>query len=255
MQKSVLITGAASGIGRETARLFAARGWRVGLADRHHPGLRTLAAELGPAAWSLPCDVTRPESLHEALASFTAESGGRLDVLVNNAGVLHTGPFESMPIQAHRELIDVNVAGFTEVLHAAFPMLRAARGTAVNLASASAEYGTPDFATYSATKFYVRGLSEALDVEWRRHGIRVACIMPAFVATAMIEGRRTRSMERLGVGLRPQDVAAVIWRAAHARRLVWRVGTTFRLLRVVLLPMPRAVKRRLMTWMSGYGEE
>lgn len=253
MDKSVFITGAASGIGRAAARLFAGRGWRVGVADRDEAGARETAAGIGGAAVPVPCDVTRPDEVRAGLESFTGASAGRLDLLVNNAGILHTGPFEASPIEAHRELIAVNVSGFTEVLHAAFPMLRAGQGGVVNLASASAEYGTPDFATYSATKFYVRGLSEALDVEWRRHGIRVAYVMPAFVATGMIANRHTRSMERLGVRLAPEHVAEVIWRAAHGRRLAWPVGASFRAMRGLLSPMPVSVKRRIMGWVSGYG--
>jgi NAD(P)-dependent dehydrogenase (short-subunit alcohol dehydrogenase family) len=247
-----LITGAASGIGRETARLFASRGWRVGLADRDAGGVERLAGQIGEAGVPLACEVTDPLCVRRTLETFTGPSNGRLDVLVNNAGILHLGAFEEMPMEAHRELIDVNVTGFTEVLHGAFGALKAAGGAVVNLASASAEYGTPEFATYSATKFYVRGLSEALDVEWRRHGIRVSYVMPAFVATAMIEGRHTASMERLGVSLNAADVAEVIWRAAHRRRLVWRVGTSFRMIRLVLAPMPVELKRRIMRWVSGY---
>jgi len=251
--KSVFITGAASGIGRETARLFAGHGWLTGLADRDLPAARALADELGPGAEAFECDVTRPAEVRAALEAFTSGAGGTLDVLVNNAGILYMGPFEDIPMDAYRRQIDVNVTGLTDVLHAAFPMLRAGRGCVVNLASASAEYGTPDFASYCATKFYVRGLSEALDVEWRRHGIRVAYVMPSFVATGMIEGKHCASMDRLGVALQPWDVARVIWRAAHSRRLVWRVGTSFRFIRLILAPLPVALKRRIMSWVSGYG--
>ena len=253
MGKSVFITGAASGIGRETARLFAGRGWRTGLADRDLPAVRALAEELGAPAEAFGCDVTQPAQVRAALGAFTGGSGGALDVLVNNAGILAMGPFEDIPMDTYRRQIDVNVTGFTDVLHAAFPALKAGRGCVVSLASASAEYGTPDFASYCATKFYVRGISEALDVEWRRHGIRVAYVMPSFVATGMIEGKHCASMDRLGVALRPGDVARVIWRAAHGRRLVWRVGTSFRAIRLVLAPLPVALKRRIMSWVSGYG--
>ncbi|MEJ2514414.1 MAG: SDR family oxidoreductase [Gammaproteobacteria bacterium] len=254
MTRSVFITGAAAGIGRATAELFAARGWRVGVADRDEPGARRVAEAIGGGSEALACDVTVPNSVAEALAHFTAPSAGALDVLVNNAGLLETGPFETIPMSAHRALVEVNVTGFTSVLHAAFPALKAGRGRAVNLCSASAEYGTPEFASYSASKFYVRGLTEALDVEWRRHGIGVACVMPAFVATAMTEGRRTASIEKLGVGLAPEDVARVIWKAAHGRRLVWRVGAGFRVIRGLMAPMPVTVKRRIMSWLSGYGD-
>ena len=252
MQSKAFITGAASGIGEATARLFAQRGWRVGLADRDAAGIEALAAELGAGcAAACPCDVTDPDSLQRALEAFCGPDGG-LDLLVNNAGLLHIGPFEQMAPAAHRELIDVNARGVVEALLTAFPRLARARGAVVNVSSASAAYGSPDYATYSASKMFVRGLSEALDIEWRRHGIRVACIMPAFVSTPMIEGWRSTAMDRLGVQLRPEDIAEVVWRAAHGRRLTWHVGWRYRALRVLSEPLPGAVKRRMMRWVSGY---
>lgn len=253
MPDKVFITGAASGIGRATARLFSSRGWRVGLCDRDAAALAVLEEELGSAsAQAFPCDVRDAAGLQAALAAFCGGSGGRLDLLVNNAGVLRIGPFEAMPPADHRELIEVNARGVVEALLAAFPMLQRARGRVVNLGSASAEYGTPDFATYSASKMFVRGLSEALDIEWRRHGIRVACVMPAFVATPMIADRRSRSMERLGVRLTPEDVAQIVWRAARGRRLMWHVGGGYRLLRVLAKVLPGTLKRAMMRRISGY---
>jgi NAD(P)-dependent dehydrogenase (short-subunit alcohol dehydrogenase family) len=253
MPGRAFITGAASGIGRATARLFAARGWRVGLLDRDAAGLAALVEELGPEASSgFPCDVTDAAALAAALEHFCGGPEGRLELLVNCAGVLHIGPFEELPAATHRELIDVNARAVMETLLAAFPMLRAAGGRVVNLASASANYGSPDYATYSASKMFVRGLSEALDIEWRRHGIRVACVMPAFVATPMIAGRRSGSMDRLGVQLGAEDVARVIWRAAHGQRLIWHVGWRYRTIRLLSAPLPAAVKRAMMRWVSGY---
>lgn len=252
MGKKVLITGAASGIGRAAAELFAARGWQVGLADRDERGLRALAAQLGPeSAVSCPCDVTEPDSVAAALEALCGPAGG-LDLLVNNAGVLRIGPFEELPRDGHHQLIDVNARGVVDTLLAAFPRLATARGRVVNVASASAAYGSPDYATYSATKMFVRGLSEALDIEWRRHGIRVAYIMPAFVRTPMIAGWRSGAMDRLGVQLEPEDLANVIWRAAHGRRLCWHVGWRYRLLRALTEPLPLAAKRIMMRWVSGY---
>lgn len=246
------ITGAGSGIGCATARLFAARGWRVGLADRDEQAVRLLAEELGSErAQALRCDVSDPDSMAAALGAFCVPDG-RLDLLVNNAGVLEIGPFEQSPAHAHRALIDVNARGVVETLLAAFPMLQAAQGRVVNLGSASAVYGAPDFATYSATKMFVRGLSEALDIEWRRHGIRMACVMPAFVATPMIRARSSGAMRRLGVQLSAEDVAEVIWRAAHGRKFMWHVGWRYRLTRLLLHPLPGAAKRASMAWLSGY---
>ena len=253
MPSKAFITGAASGIGRAAARLFVARGWRVGLADRDAAGLAALVEELGPdASAAYPCDVTDAAALGAALEQFCVGPEGRLELLVNCAGVLHIGPFEDLPAARHRELIDVNARGVVEALLAAFPMLQRAGGRVVNLASASANYGSPDYATYSATKMFVRGLSEALDIEWRRHGIRVACVMPAFVATPMIAGRRSGSMDRLGVQLGAEDVARVIWRAAHGRRLMWHVGWRYRTMRLLSAPLPASVKRAMMRWVSGY---
>jgi short-subunit dehydrogenase len=251
--RRTIVTGAASGIGRETARLFASRGWTVGLLDRDAAGLERLQRELGAAnTASLVADVCDPEAVRQAMHGFCGGPAGQLQLLVNNAGVLFTGPFEEIPPHAHRQLIEVNARGVVECLLAGFPMLRNGRGRVVNIASASANFGTPDFATYSATKMFVRGLSEALDIEWRRHGIRVACIMPAFVDTPMIATRRTAALDRLGVQLQPEDVAATVWRAAHGRRLMWQVGRRYRLIRVLSQPLPGVLRRGMMRWISGY---
>jgi short-subunit dehydrogenase len=88
----------------------------------------------------------------------------------------------------------------------------------VNLASASAMYGQPELATYSATKFAVRGLTEALELEWRRHGIRVIDMWPLFVATAMVDGLETGSTKSLGIRLTAEDVAEAIYTATHPNR-------------------------------------
>ncbi|CAN5260897.1 hypothetical protein BH09MYX1_BH09MYX1_17660 [soil metagenome] len=91
------------------------------------------------------------------------------------------------------------------------------------MSSASAIYGQPEMAVYSATKFFVRGLTEALDLELRAKGIRVCDVMPGFVDTPMVrnEAQKPRSMSVFGVKTKPEDVAAIVWRAAHSQRLHW----------------------------------
>ena len=191
---TVFITGAAAGIGRATAALFARRGYRVGAYDVDPAGLATLGEEVRARGGDISTgelDVTDAEGWSARLAEFTGESR-RLDILVNNAGVLSSGPFEDIPLQRQRRIVEINVTGTLFGMHTAFPYLRDTAGAqVVNMCSASAMYGQPELATYSATKFAVRGLTEALDLEWRRHGIRVLDIWPLFVATAMVDGLET----------------------------------------------------------------
>lgn len=228
--RSVFISGAAAGIGRRTALSFAERGWTVGAYDIDGAGLASLADEVHPLAGSLVTgrlDVTDAEAFAAAVTSFVAEAGGRLDVLVNNAGILLAGPFEDHPAADHHREIDINVKGLVNGVHAGFPHLDRTPGSVVvNLASASAIYGQADLANYSATKFFVRGLTEALDIEWKRHGIRVVAIWPLFVETAMTAGIRTGTTDSLGIRLRPQDVADKILEAVEpprARRALHQV--------------------------------
>lgn len=228
-QPCVFITGAAAGIGRAAARLFSRRGWFVGLADMDAADLAALSTELGPTqTLALPLDVTNPEGWRLALRTFYARTG-RLDVLVNNAGILISGPFEANPLERHHAVVDVNLKGVLNGCYLAKPYLASTPGARIiNLSSTAAIYGQASLATYSTTKFAIRGLTEALNIEWQKHGIRVNDIMPLFVQTGMVQGINARSMDRLGVRLTAEDVAQVIWRAATYRgsfgKVHWPVG-------------------------------
>lgn len=228
---AIFVTGAASGIGRACAELFAARGWFVGLYDVDQEGVARIAAALGEHnATSGVLDVGDPDGWEAALAQFWVRSGQRLDVLFNNAGILTAGPFEAVPLAKHRAMLDVNVGGMIIGCHSALRYLRQTPGARViNMASATAIYGQPDLVTYSATKFAVRGFTEGLDLEWSRFGIRVSDVWPSFVNTAMAAGfERIASARSLGIGLTPADVAATVWRCANTRRRIhkthWTVG-------------------------------
>jgi short-subunit dehydrogenase len=150
----------------------------------------------------------------------------RLDLLVNNAGLLAAGPFVDTDLDRHRALVDVNVLGTINGAHTAFPYLKNAdRPVLLNLGSASAIYGQPDLATYSATKFAVRGLTEALELEWAEHGIAVLDLWPLFVNTGMVRGVSIGAIQSFGVRLNETDVAAAavaaVDRSVKARNRRW----------------------------------
>jgi NAD(P)-dependent dehydrogenase (short-subunit alcohol dehydrogenase family) len=220
--ESVFVTGAAGGIGLAIVRRFAAAGYAVGAVDVDTAGLSALkddAAQNNWSVWTSIMDVTDIEAWRRALGEFGGRTGGRLDILVNNAGLLSSGEFVDIPPDRHKQLVDVNVTGVMFGCHAAFEYLRDTPGARVlNLCSASAIYGQPELASYSATKFAVRGLTEALEIEWRPHDIAVMALWPLFVDTAMLTGVKTGSTESLGINLTVDDVAEAAWRALHRRR-------------------------------------
>ena len=225
----VFITGAATGIGRAAARLFNQRGWFVGLADIDEAGLMALSVELGEThSLKMSLDVKSPEEWRAALTNFH-DRAGRLDVLVNNAGILISGPFETNPLERHHAVVDINLKGVLNGCYLAKPYLASTPGAhVINLSSTAAIYGQASLATYSTTKFAIRGLTEALNIEWQDDDIRVMDIMPLFVQTGMVTGIDARSMDRLGVRLTAGDVAKVIWTAATYQgsfgKVHWPVG-------------------------------
>jgi short-subunit dehydrogenase len=220
---SVLISGAARGIGRATAELFLARGWRVGMYDVDVAAVTEAAAGRHRAVAGV-LDVRDAGQWRTALGEFCGDGG--LDVLINNAGVLDSGPFTSISLDSHRRMVDVNVTGvLTGAAEGHAFLARSPRSLLLNLCSASALYGQPTLATYGATKAAVKSLTEALDIEWRAdgvrgQGIRVRSLLPLFVDTEMVtrDGVRAASVGHLGVRLTPADVAAAAWKVVHERR-------------------------------------
>jgi NADP-dependent 3-hydroxy acid dehydrogenase YdfG len=217
--KAVFITGAAAGIGRATALTFARRGFTVGAYDIDEVGLKTLADDIdqiGGTAITGHLDVTDTDEMAQRVGEFVKAAGDRLDVMINNAGIMLAGRFEDLDVRAHLKEIDINAKGVVNGLHAAFPYLRETpNSVVVNLASASAIYGQAELANYSATKFFVRGITEALDIEWHRYGIRVIAMWPLYVQTAMTDHIKTGTMESLGIRLTAQDVADAILKAVE----------------------------------------
>ena len=236
--RTIFITGAGAGIGAETARLFARNGWRVGASDVNSAALVALQQELGAERVSVHvADVRDRASVEAAVGAFVQRSGGRLDALFANAGVLFMGPHETITEAQKNLLVDVNVKGVINTLDAGFDHLKRTPGAhVVAMSSTSAEYGSPEHAVYSATKFFVRGLTEALNIEYRAHGIQVSAIYVAYVQTGMVFDAAVKpaSIERLGVKVTPQQVAATVWKAVHGNRVHWRVGLDARLINLAV---------------------
>lgn len=255
MQRAIFITGGASGIGRAVAQLFAARGWRVGLGDVDTPGMaQTLALLPSGAGSAHPLDVRDRAQWDAALAAFEA-AAGRIDVLFNNAGIAYGGPLLDLAEAEIDRLIEVNFRGVLNGARAAHPFLkRSAPGSCLlNTASAAALYGTGGLAVYSATKFAVRAMTEALDGEWEADGIRVRSLMPSFIDTPLLAGPANASTNRAkrdavvaaGLEFTPvETVAEAAWNAVHGRRLHTLVGKTARKLALVAKWAPSLARQR-----------
>ncbi len=223
--KSIFITGASAGIGKATALLFASKGWFVGITDVNAAGLEELRKCSGEKIGYLaPLDVMDAEKVSSVLKEFNKAAGGRMDVLFNNAGILRVAPFENIALKDHQAILNINVGGVINCTYHAFPYLKNTKGSRViNMASVASIIGTPTQATYATSKFGVRGFTEALNVEWKRHGIHVCDIMPCYVNTPMVKQNPGKIVDSVGVHITAEDVAATVWKAARRNRLHWMI--------------------------------
>lgn len=260
-QKSIFITGAGSGIGRATAQLFAERGWFVGLFDINPRGLEESAASLpGPQHLSMPLDVRDRGAWTRAVEAFGQATNGRMHVLFNNAGVGKGGWIEEMAPDDIDLVLDVNLKGVINGVNAALPLLRQTPGARiVNTASVAGLVAGPRMAVYAATKFAVRGLTEALDVEFSRHGVRVCSLMPWFVDTPILHsvaGEHTNRsfkdqlIERKTPIYPVRMAAERAWDAAHGDQLHYMVGKEAERARFAARFLPALMRNRLKQMMS-----
>jgi NAD(P)-dependent dehydrogenase (short-subunit alcohol dehydrogenase family) len=253
--KSIFITGGASGIGRAVAQHFAGRGWFVGLADMNETGLAETASLLPVGMTSCHrLDVRDRKAWDAALTDFCAKTDGKLDVLFNNAGVARGGQFGDVSTLDHDLLIDVNFKGVVYGAEAALPWLRQTSGSCLlNTASAAALYGAPGLATYAATKFAVRGLTESLDIEWEPLGIKVRSLMPGFINTPLLDitTSGTNRTARDGVidsGLEftpVESVAQAAWDSVHGTKVHSPIGKTAKRLTFLARFLPGLLRRQL----------
>ena len=219
--KTALITGAGTGIGRAIALAFAREDARIVLAGRRRAPLETLSREIGDASLVLEADVTKTSDINRALEHTTRHFGG-LNVLVNNAGVLHIGTAEQITEAQWDETFNVNVRGLWLLSRAALPYLRqAGGGSIINIASVLGINGAPNRASYAASKGAVVLLTKCMAIDHGHEDIRVNAICPSFVETDLTAAvisrapdpqavRRERTaahpVGRLG---RPEDIAGL----------------------------------------------
>jgi len=178
MSKIVLITGCSTGIGHDLAQQLTKSGYTVVATARR---VETLANS--PAALKLPLDVTQSESIRQAV-DCAIQRYGRIDVLVNNAGYAVRGAVEEVPVEQAQQMFDANVFGVMRMVQAVLPHMRQQKsGQIINISSVSGKLVTPANGTYSATKFALEALSDALRLELAPFGIQVVVIEPGSIKT------------------------------------------------------------------------
>lgn len=220
--KTIVVTGAGSGIGRATALHFATKGWFVGLFDLNGSAVESLAQSIGPErCFGAAMDVCDDDSVARGIERFATENDGVIDVLFNNAGILAAGFLDELSLAEQMRVVDVNLKGLISCTYHTLPYLKKAQsGRVINMSSASAFYGTAHLAVYSATKAAVSSLTESLNMELESAGIHVCDIRVPYVATPLLETEiKAASLENMGANLAPEDVAAMVYRALDSRKL------------------------------------
>lgn len=184
--KTVIVTGASEGLGKATCEIFAEAGWNVVLAARNAAAIETLAKELGAhdsEALAVPTDVADADAV-EALVAQAKARFGRIDLLINNAGIDYPGKIEELTVEQFDRVIKVNLNGVFYACKAVFPLMKAqGGGTIFNISSVAGRRGAPGATAYCASKFALSGLTEALCFEGRPHGIRASVIYPGGMDT------------------------------------------------------------------------
>jgi hypothetical protein len=240
----ILITGASSGIGEATARLFANKGYHAILAARRVERINQIATEInqsGGQALAIATDITRISDI-EDLVSTSIAKFGRIDILVNNAGLGRLDWLENLdPIDDIESQIQTNLLGLIEMTRAVVPyMIARKRGHIINIGSLSGLIGTPTYSVYAASKFGIRGFSEALRRELHIWGIYVSVVYPGSVSNEFASKagihRKTGLSTPSRLKLTSEQVAQCIWGVVNRPR------------RMVILPR----MMRVAVWLNYY---
>ena len=220
--RTCVVTGASSGIGEATARALAAGGARVALLARRAERVQAIAAEIGETALPLVADVRDTDALQEAAAQVRARFG-RVDCLVNSAGVMLSSPFRAGLVEEWRTMVETNLLGVLHATHAFVEDLCAGGGDIVNISSVAGRKARPTSSVYAATKHGVTGFSDAMRQELLEQDVRVLCVEPGAVDTDL-PGHITHATTRQAVNafmggietLEAADIASLIVYAVTA---------------------------------------
>ncbi len=263
-QKTIFITGGASGLGREVGRHFASKGWFVGIADIDDAGAQETAAMLPEGMSSTHhLDVTDRKQWKSVVAEFSQQTGGQMTVLFNNAGIGIGGAIQEMTDEDIDLTIAINLTGVISATRACFDMLKATPDSCVlYTASAAGIYGTADLSVYSATKFAVRGLAEAHDIEFRQHDIKSRSLMPGFIDTKIIgnvaEGTNMTGKEMLeDAGLEVSPVSIIgpaAWDAVHGDKVHTPVNKMAKQLAFAARWMPGRLRKQQTSLTGDLGD-
>jgi NADP-dependent 3-hydroxy acid dehydrogenase YdfG len=243
--KSIAITGAARGIGYATAKALLTRGARVVIGDRDVALQESAVADLTKLGQvsGYPLDVTDRESFATFLDKARTDGSGRIDVLINNAGVMPVGPFLEQSEQAIRSAIEVNFYGVLTGCRLVLPEMVARRsGHIVNIASLAGMLAVPGQVVYAGTKFAVVGLSTGLTDEFAPQGVEVSCVMPTFTNTELIAGTHTSAAQK---PVQPEDIAAAVVKVLDKPRTLASVPAAMRFVGAITPTLSAKARRWL----------
>ena len=254
MTRNVFITGGASGLGLALATQYLAAGWQVAIGDHNREALAAVASGPLANALALECDVTVETDLEAARDTLLA-AWGRIDLVINNAGVAVAGPVADCPSADWDWIVGINLLGVARGCRIFAPVLiRQGHGHIVNISSMAALLFPPSMAAYCATKAAVVALSEVLEVELANSGVSVSVVCPAFFRTGLADHSRTTSPELKGtverlVGKAPVDADTIARRVRSgiaARRFLITTHRSETLAWHVKRILPHAWFHRLM---------
>jgi NADP-dependent 3-hydroxy acid dehydrogenase YdfG len=204
--RGAIVTGASQGIGLAVAEVLIARGARVAGLARDAGRLQEAADRLGGAFLPVACDVGNADQVEQAVRA-AQKAFGSVDILINNAGVGRFGPVDELAMERWEEMLATNISGLFHCIRRVVPIMKAqGRGHIVNVSSIAGKVGYPNASGYNATKFAVRGLSEALTAELEAFGIKVSTLYPGVTNTEFGSGRPAPGTPRM----EPEEVAEAV---------------------------------------------